>query len=170
MKTLYILGSPNKNGATQALFSFFNQKHMGKALWVYDKKIKPCIGCDRCQKEKKCFIKDDMVEIYKAIKEASLIVFFSPIYFFGFPAPLKALIDRTQVFWHHPLKKEKKLLLALLGEQSNQFFEPFYQKLWSYIAHNLGALKEEFLLMGNVQKPFVFSQNLLQQGEDFFKA
>lgn len=169
MKTLYILGSPKKNGATHALFSYFNQKYPGKALWVYDKKIKPCIGCDRCKKEKLCFIKDDMVEIYKEIKQAQNIIFFSPIYFFGFPSPLKALIDRTQVFWNHPLKKEKKLLLALLGEQDNGYFKPFYQKSWSYIAHNLGAINENFLLFGNIKKPFVFSHNLLQQGEDFLK-
>jgi multimeric flavodoxin WrbA len=44
-------------------------------------------------------VKDDMQKIYPLLDEARIIVLASPIFFYGFPAGLKALIDRAQAKW-----------------------------------------------------------------------
>lgn len=170
MKTLYILASPRKNGACETLFALLKDRWPGESIRVYEKKILPCVGCDRCREEKKCFIEDDMTEIYEKMKNASRMIVLSPVYFFGFPAPLKVLIDRTQVFWHHPLPKTKTLLCVMAGEMPNQSFLPFYEKIWHYLAQNWGAERQKFILAGNMKPPFVFSEAFLNQCHEFLKG
>jgi len=62
--------------------------------------INSCIGCGNCETKGVCIFKDDFTNIFlPAIIKADIIVISSPIYFYAFPAALKALIDRIQVLW-----------------------------------------------------------------------
>jgi len=62
--------------------------------------VHPCRACDACRSTGRCIIKDDTADIYSAIEMAQGLVLASPVYFSGFPAQVKALIDRAQVhYW-----------------------------------------------------------------------
>ncbi|CDI49077.1 flavodoxin family protein [Clostridium tetani] len=101
MKVLVLFSSPNKKGNTFKLLEKFLEGLNQEVdfIDVYHKKIGPCIDCKVCYKVEECAIKDDMTEIYKKINESDLIVIATPIYFANVPSPLKALIDRLQVYW-----------------------------------------------------------------------
>lgn len=67
-----------------------------ETLIVSQLDIKPCIGCFRCWKDTpgKCCISDDMETIIKKILSADVVIYSFPLYYFGLPSQLKALIDR----------------------------------------------------------------------------
>lgn len=103
MKTVILFGSPRKDGNTIELVNAFsevlrNGGHSVRMLYLNDMNIRPCQGCLACLPKGVCRINDDMKDIRKYIKESNLIVFASPIYWFGVSAQLKATIDRSLAF------------------------------------------------------------------------
>ncbi len=73
---------------------------------VIDKHIEYCKGCFACKKNGgECVIKDDMKEILEEILISDLLIFNFPLYCFGMPANLKALIDRTMPMSSMAMKK-----------------------------------------------------------------
>jgi len=77
---------------------------------VRGKQISPCRHCDYCLKNKECFIKDDMYQLYPLFREASGLVMATPVYNGGVSAQIKILMDRTrallaadtQILWAKP--------------------------------------------------------------------
>ena len=65
-----------------------------------------CVGCKVCffSDAAKCPHAEYVMPIWNAMVEADLIAFAAPIYAFGIPASLKALLDRFAVRWmvHRP--------------------------------------------------------------------
>lgn len=117
MKNALILnGSPRKNGNT----TFLSEKlaeHLEPlgikttTCFLYDQNIKPCVDCRKCKEGNlECVIKDDMVDIYKLIEAADLIIFATPIYWFGPTAQTKLLIDRLRPFYKNKKLNGKKSL------------------------------------------------------------
>ena len=63
---------------------------------VIDRHIEYCTGCFACKRNGgACIHDDDMREILEEILESDLLLFSFPLYCYGMPAPLKALLDRT---------------------------------------------------------------------------
>lgn len=98
---LILHGSPRKNGNTALLSEAFERGaleagHKVRRIFIRSKKIQGCLGCGACQRNGgNCVQKDDMTEIYKAMLEADVIVFASPVYFYTWTAQMKTVIDRT---------------------------------------------------------------------------
>ena len=103
MKIVILEGSPNKNGSSNLLAECFQQgaKEAGHAVEVIDAahaEIHPCIGCIHCGYEGPCVQKDDVEEIRKKILSADMMVFVTPLYYYGMSAQLKTLVDRFCAF------------------------------------------------------------------------
>ena len=101
MKILSILGSPKKNGNTAALLSEYlkgalsSQDASSETVFLQTKDIKPCTGCDACKTTlDTCIIEDDMQPFYEKIKQADVLVFATPIYWWHMSAQLKTFLDR----------------------------------------------------------------------------
>ena len=63
---------------------------------VIDRRIEYCTGCFACKRNGgTCIHEDDMRQILEEILESDLLLFSFPLYSYGMPAPLKALLDRT---------------------------------------------------------------------------
>lgn len=60
-------------------------------------KIRPCIGCFGCwQKgDGNCVLQDDQNHILAACRAADVIIWSFPLYCYGMPSHLKAVLDRT---------------------------------------------------------------------------
>ena len=122
MKILILCGSPHKNGTTnalaEALISGIDQsRHEVEKIQLAEKKIAPCLGCEYCKRnDGVCVQKDDMAALLPAVLAADVIVFVSPIYYFGFNAQLKAVIDRFYaVNARLKLQTQKKAILLTAG-------------------------------------------------------
>lgn len=104
MKTLCIVGSPRKDGNTNALInhatSVLNEKGVEtEVLQISDYTIAPCTGCRACFKqeadEKRCVIKDDFEPVFGKMKEADGLIIGSPTYFGSATPDIMALLDRA---------------------------------------------------------------------------
>ena len=102
MTILILQGSPRKQGNTRQLTLPFMdelEKHGAQVWeeWVYDKDLKPCLGCGTCQDrpgEIGCAREDDFEPLVKHMLDADLTVFATPIYAWFPPAPMIAFWDR----------------------------------------------------------------------------
>ena len=103
MKILVLNGSPKKKSDTFRMTqSFLNGLNAAgendvSVVNVIEKKIAPCRGCFGCwQKgEGHCLIDDDQNEILDLYRAADLIIWSFPLYCYGMPSHLKAVLDRT---------------------------------------------------------------------------
>lgn len=59
-----------------------------------DKNINFCKGCSACQRTLKCVIRDDMDELIEKVKNADVLIFATPIYFYEMSGQLKTFLDR----------------------------------------------------------------------------
>ena len=99
MKIVVLMGSPNKNGSTSILVDNFKRgaEESGHGVDVIDvchADVNPCIGCVRCGYEGPCVQQDDTRTIKAALLSADMVVFATPLYYYGMTAQLKAVIDR----------------------------------------------------------------------------
>ena len=103
MKILVFNGSPKREKSdtlhiTRAFLDGMNDVHQNDVEFinVIDKRIGYCKGCFVCKQNGGiCDIDDDMPQILNGILESDMLIFSFPLYCYGFPAPLKALLDRT---------------------------------------------------------------------------
>lgn len=70
--------------------------HSVKTVEIGKASIHPCTGCDACQEKTpgKCVFTDDMTPLYSEVRNADVIVFAGPIYYFTVSAQIKLFIDR----------------------------------------------------------------------------
>ena len=103
MKILVLNGSPKKEKSdtlhiTKAFLDGMNEVSAQDVHIIHtiEKHIEYCTGCFTCKRSGgTCIHNDDMREILDEILESDLLVFSFPLYCYGMPAPLKALLDRT---------------------------------------------------------------------------
>ena len=79
-------------------------------------KIAGCLGCEYCHTkgEGKCIQKDDMDKVMPAYLESDMIVYASPVYYFGMTAQLAAAMQRVYCIGK-PAKATKAALLLSSG-------------------------------------------------------
>ncbi|HET6516339.1 MAG TPA: flavodoxin family protein [Thermodesulfovibrionales bacterium] len=104
MKVIAFLGSPRPDGNTETLLKetlkgIGETGHDIQLFRLNDMDIKPCQNCGGCEQTGICIIRDDMAQIFEAIRKAHRIILASPIFFYGLSAQAKAMVDRCQAFW-----------------------------------------------------------------------
>ena len=103
MKILVFNGSPKREKSdtmhiTRAFLEGMNEvsEQEIQLIHVIDKHIEYCTGCFACKLNGgTCIHNDDMRAILEEILESDLLLFSYPLYSYGMPAHLKALLDRT---------------------------------------------------------------------------
>lgn len=99
MKIVVLTGSPRRNGNTNHLAAQFikGAEEAGHEVYRFDcaqHKISSCIACNSCGMNGPCIFNDDFNELRPHLLEADIVVFASPMYYFGFSSQLKTVIDR----------------------------------------------------------------------------
>ncbi len=99
MKIVVLQGSPNINGSTSVLVEEFTRgaTDAGHTVERYDLQkmnIHACLGCVACGYEGPCVQKDDTAIIKKALLSCDMVVFATPLYYYGMSTQLKTTIDR----------------------------------------------------------------------------
>ena len=95
MKILVFNGSPKReqSDTMHITRAFLEEIHI---IHVIDRHIEPCTGCFACMRNGgNCMHNDDMCAILEEILNSDLLIWSFPLYCYGMPAPLKALLDRT---------------------------------------------------------------------------
>ena len=103
MKILVLNGSPKRENSdtlhiTRAFLDGMNEAEPQEVhtVHVIDRHIEYCTGCFSCMRNGgTCIHDDDMQAILEEILRSDLLIWSFPLYCYGMPAPLKALLDRT---------------------------------------------------------------------------
>lgn len=99
-KRIVILnGSPRRNGNTSALVKRFtegaeNAGHEVKEFFLDRMEIHGCKGCfgGHSSRECPCVQKDDMAQIYPAVRECDVVVLASPLYYWNMSGQLRMAV------------------------------------------------------------------------------
>lgn len=136
-KALFIFGGPKKKGnlSKMVAVAMDRAKELGyevNYVNLYEKHIKPCIGCMQCKKTGICVVKDDVDELRKLLIESDLTIAASPTYFANVSGVMKNLFDR--------------LVGAVMDDNNSSIPKP---KLSS---------KHEYILMTTCNTPWPFDR------------
>ena len=130
MQVTTLLGSARKKGNTATVLSWVEEElrslgHEVEQIYLNKKTIGGCLGCAKCREnpdEIACVQKDDAIDILEQMIQSDVTLFASPIYFWGFSAQIKALIDRGYALvtnYHKPghtsLMQGKRIGLLVTG-------------------------------------------------------
>jgi multimeric flavodoxin WrbA len=133
MKILALIGSPRKGSNTDILVDRVLQGaqscgHATEKIYLYDYQIMPCLDCRRCKKDDfTCALLDGMSEIYPKLEEADLIVFGTPVYWYGPTAKMKLLIDRMRPFIASGKLKGKRGVVVTPSEEGESCCGPLME-------------------------------------------
>jgi multimeric flavodoxin WrbA len=148
-KTYYVLilnGATRTNGNTDLMLKTIVEGSANPAVEINQiilrkKQISDCIGCFHCHENEKCAIKDDMKGIREEINKSDLLIFASPVYWWGVTGIMKTLIDRLYLY-HSPLNKKliagkKAIVLSPMNMDSDiyklktliSFYDIFFENL-----------------------------------------
>ena len=142
MKIIVLEGSPNQHGSSNMLADNFirgaeEAGHTVKVIDAAHADIHPCIGCIHCGYEGPCVQKDDVEAIREKILDADMLVFATPLYYYGMSAQLKTMIDRFCAFNSSIQRKHmKSALLAVAWNSDDWTFEALeshYKTLVRYL-------------------------------------
>lgn len=158
------MGSPRKGGNTDLLLDAFLRGVTDgggefEKVSISDLDISPCRECLTCEETGECDISDDMQQIYRKLLKSEKIVFASPNFFYGFPAQIKALIDRCQVFWARKHILNPAPELSLSGEVLFDIDPRYHLKREAFILL-LGATGGKDLFTGQLKTIRYFLESL----------
>ena len=98
-KILVLVTGGRPRGNTRQLADAFAQGareagHEVKVLYLQNRDIRGCLGCNACRYGKPCVQKDDFAALVPDILWCDALVFASPLYFWTICARMKAIIER----------------------------------------------------------------------------
>lgn len=142
MRIVVLEGSPHKKGSSNLLAEQFikGAEEAGHSVTVLDAAhmdMHPCLGCEHCGMNGECVHKDDNHTIRDALLASDMVVFVTPIYYFGMSAQLKMVIDRFYSYTTRLSGKHLKAVLITAAWDSDKDVMPYtaehYKKLCRYM-------------------------------------
>lgn len=126
MNIVVLFGSPNVNGSTKLLVESFTKgaEESGNKVEILDitkMNISTCGGCVSCGYEGPCVKKDDMLIVKQKLLNADMVVFATPLYYYGMTAQLKTVVDRFCSFNSSLTNKHLKSLLLSVAWNSDDW-------------------------------------------------
>lgn len=141
LKIVVLTGSPRRNGNSAHLAEQFikGATESGHEIFRFDcafQKVAGCAACDYCKMDGPCVIKDDFELVRPHLITADMIVFATPMYYFGMSSQLKSVIDRFYALTGQIRKKYKKTaFLMTYSDTSPEEAEPMLSHYRNMIAH-----------------------------------
>ncbi|WP_300456735.1 flavodoxin family protein [Desulfobacula sp.] len=103
MKITALQGSARKKGNTARILGWVEEElvslgHSVETIYLNAQTLNGCLGCAKCKETPDsvgCVQKDDVPEILGKMVSSQLVIFATPLYFWGYTAQIKAVVDRT---------------------------------------------------------------------------
>lgn len=92
--------------------------HQVKKISLKGKDLHFCQGCLSCQRTGHCIIHDDMESILESMKQADVIVFATPIYYYEMSGQMKVLLDRANPLYGGDYAFREVYLLATAADEN----------------------------------------------------
>ncbi len=143
MKITVITGSARKNGGSARLADEFinGASENGHEVYRFNSHFKDvhfCIGCNHCNMgmdnpSVPCVFKDDFAELRENLLSSDIVVFATPLYYFGFSAQIKRVIDRFYSINTQLTNKKMKAVLLSSQHDTGEYTVKSLQKHYSAI-------------------------------------
>ena len=130
MKALLLNGSPRKGNTCAALDALKRgMENISGAeireVAAAEVSVSGCIACEQCADAGKCVFDDDANWIVDAVVEADVVVFATPVYWWGVTAQLKLIIDKLYSQGSRLKECSKKVGIIVIGEAAQD--DPQYE-------------------------------------------
>lgn len=193
-KILIVQGGGRPKGNTAQLADSFKRGaeeagHSVEVISLLRYEVRGCLGCNACRYGKPCVQKDSFNDLVPKIKEADLLVFASPLYFWTLSSRLKAFIERFYCIAEEdpnpPLGRYERYPVkdcALLMTAADDFFWTFQQAESYYkfaVVNYMGFRDRGMLLAGgcgdtngkpqiektrHLEEAYLFGKNIYHEG------
>ena len=173
-KILGVVGSPRRMGNTHILVKRIldgakEEGALAEELFLRDLNISECDGCHVCWGGLECSKLDDMNSTYQKIIDSDIIIFGTPVYWYGPTALMKGFIDRFVYFNCQKNRSKirgKSAVIAVPFEEDNPLTAAlvvaFFEKCFEYL---------EMKLVGKVIAPGVgFKGEILEKKDRMDEA
>ncbi len=161
MKVLSIFGGPRRKGNTSKVLAWVEdelkeQRHQVQRVNLSSKKINGCLGCSKCKETPNkpgCIQKDDGNTVIDQMVSSDVVIYASPLYYWGFSAQMKALIDRCHCLYRgvcgsaeHTsfVEGQRQALIVTAADQfenNAELIQTSFQRILVYDkAHSAGEL------------------------------
>ncbi len=123
MKVLGFIGSPRRDGNTDLAVSRVLEGAAARSnaiekVYLYDFEIASCLDCRGCKNEPhRCVLKDGMQQLYPKLEDADVVIFGTPLYWYGPSAKMKLFFDRLRPFIASEKLHGKKAILVAPSEE-----------------------------------------------------
>lgn len=117
------------------------------------KDIRFCKGCLTCQKTQQCVIPDEAPSIVEKMHDADVIVFATPVYYYGMSGQLKTLLDRANPLYPSDYRFRDIYMLTSAAEDEDYVPEGAVNGLGGWIACFGKARLAGTIFAGNVSGP-----------------
>lgn len=183
MKILSIFGGPRRKGNTATVLGWIEDElkdlgHQIERINLSQKKVHGCVGCLKCKDNMEipgCVQKDDGTMIIDSVMASGVVLFSSPLYYWGFSSLMKALIDRCHCFYRgvcgssdHTsfVEGQRQALVVTAADQfennAEQILTAFQRLLVYNKAHSAGEL-----LVCNCTTPEELGEEIKEQAINF---
>ncbi len=169
---LVLTGSPRVGGNSDLLADAFKKGateagHEVIQCEVGKKNIMGCKACDTCySKGKPCSFDDDFNSIAPLLEKTDMVVFVTPLYWFTFPAQLKAAIDKMYSFIIGGKKlKIKESMLLVCGEDEESVFDGIINTYKRMVCYQKWTDRGHLIVPGVLNKGDVLSTEYLVLAE-----
>ena len=122
-RIVVVTGSPRAGGNSEIFADAFIEGARGSGNIVHvfhagRMNIRGCLDCKYCfSHEGECVQKDDMQDIYPALRQADVLVLAGPVYWYGLTSQLKAMIDRMFAGSKKPFPLKSIAMLLVCGDR-----------------------------------------------------
>ncbi len=185
MKIVLLQGSARKKGNTARVLGWVEEElkvlgHDVESIYLNSKNLNGCLGCAKCKEHPDtigCTQKDDVPEILGKMVAAKLVVFASPLYFWGVTAQLKTVIDRTYSLYtqyHQPDHaslvdgQRQAILITGGGPRENNAEEAF--TAFSRIRKPHKSVHVGELFIGGCTTPANMDDSIREQAVEFART
>ncbi len=123
MKVLGLVGSPRRGGNTDLLVdSVLEGAAEGgfatEKVYLYGVDVEPCVDCRACKKGGYvCVLKDGMAALYPKLEGADVVVFGTPLYWYGPSGKMKLVVDRLRPYIESKKLGGKRAVLVVPSEE-----------------------------------------------------
>ena len=185
MQVTTLLGSAKKKGNTATVLSWVEDElrslgHEVNRTYLHNKTIRGCMGCAKCKErpdEIACVQKDDAIAVMENMVSSDAVLYASPVYFWGFSAQIKALVDRCYSLvtnYHRPghtsLLRGKRVGLLVTGADDYEDNAEGIFAAFDRIVDFLLAEKAGELYVGGCSTPGELSERARRQALELARA
>lgn len=170
---LVLTGSPRQGGNSDLMADAFikGAQAAGHHVTKYQagaKQIFGCKACDRCySKGEACVFGDDFNTLAPLIEESDVIVISTPMYWFTFPAQIKAALDKMYalLIGGRQSNIKESVLLACAETEEESHFEGLIKTYESIAAYQKWTDVAKLVVTSVLNKGDILHTNALKKAE-----